>query len=354
MATPEVMEKRKSTRTCKNCGSNLGGDEKKCHNCGSMSIKKITLIVKKVAEDEVPSAEDEVPDYSMMEETARESAPPEQDSAERAGVVKEHYGDDEEDEENYEDDEEEEAVRMTKLNVAKNISETDLHAIGAEAAVIVLDAAEKVVKALTSDTPKDDFEEAMNDVNNAADVAFLEWAEGGTVEKTGDKLAMLKQKRKLLQRKLALLTGGGMDEDDDVEKSDDIYKGLSPEIEKRLRRADELVEKSAVAEWEGIAKSFANVPADYSALAVALRSVSEKDASAYAVIKSVLDAANTNLESSDVFKSFGQTGAQTGNDDNMDSLAKSWVEQGKYATLEQARVAVMDANPEKFYQPTNR
>ena len=87
MATPKVMEKRKSTRTCTGCGSNLAGDAKTCQNCGSDDIKKVTMIVRKVVSDDVPSAEDEVPDYSEMSDTERENAPPDQDSAERAGVV---------------------------------------------------------------------------------------------------------------------------------------------------------------------------------------------------------------------------------------------------------------------------
>lgn len=352
----EVVEKQKSTRTCKNCKSNLAGSATSCQNCGSKDIRKTRYIVRKETSDEVPSAEEEVPDYDEMEKTQQESKPPESANS----LVPSENEDDEEDEDyDEEEDDEDEEDGVTKvLRVVKTANQGTINDIGFEAAAIALDLAEKVVKSLGSDTSTEDFEKAMNDANNAFDVAVLDWREGEMVEKNADKLAMLKEKKKLLQRKLALLTGAAPEDDDEMSKRDDtqdIFKGLHPEIEKRLKAADELVEKSAVSTWENVAKSFDNVPADYVKLGAALRSIHESAPEAYEVIKSVLDGANANLESSEVFKSIGSPRVQTGNEtDDMTALAKTWHEQGKYDTVEQAMVAVMNANPGKFYQPTNR
>lgn len=352
----EVVEKQKRTATCRECGSNLASGAMECQNCGSRNIRKHRYVIRKETLKNEPSAEEEVPDYDEMEEVP--------DAPKSDNVFKGHYEDDEDDEGMYEDDEpeEDEEEMPNKLRVMKNISGDQMAAVNTEIVALAMDLAEKVSKALTGDDQTVDYEAEMDALNKAFDAAFDTWKHGETLSKN-DRASMM-ARLKMLKRKFKELTGEDFDSSDmskadDVTKSDtgteDIYKGLHPDIAKRLQAADELVEKNAVAEWETVAKSFDQVPANYAALGAALRSISETVPDAFTVIKSVLDAVNTNLNESNVFKSFAGNSIQglpSAADDQMENLAKSWHEAGKYATIEQARVAVMDANPSKFYQST--
>jgi hypothetical protein len=219
----------------------------------------------------------------------------------------------------------------------------------------------------------------MTELNNVMDAAAERWMSGTTVSKAAPKarrkqLEIIKRK---VQSVIAKAEGKEMPKkpkrpssldglqlpDDvasyikelegDVSKSDDdIYKGLSPEVAKRLQRADELVEKQYTKDWEDIAKNYTHVPGDKSELAAALRTAFETSPEAFNTLKKSLDAAQYNLAQSDVFKQYGSRGTDDGSDEvaKRHKEAEELVSKGDYPTVEQAEVALMNKKPGAHYK----
>lgn len=365
-----VIKKAISTkRTCGECSAELT-DEEPCEEHPDAAVKKSLIVVRKAEGDEDDDLEAALDEDDENEDDEDE----EEEDEETEDEDDEDEDEDDEDEEDEDEDDEDEA----------DLKKSDVSVMAVEALGIATQFAEEIAKVFgTKGSKTAAYEDVMTEFNNVMDAAAERWKTGTTVSKSSKKsrakqVAIIKNKvlstfakaegkemPKKPARPKALddlelpddvasyikeLEGG------DVSKSDseEIYKGLHPEVAKRLKKADELVEKSEVEHWEEIAKSYKHFPGDKKELAATLRKLHESNPTAFEELKKTLDAAEFNLGQSDVFKSFGSRGGGEPNDEiaKREKEADELVSKGEYPTKEQALVALMNKEGGKHYQPT--
>ncbi len=347
MKLPTIIAKTKKTKTCASCGHTMGMDAESCPECGSTEMRKSIVLIRKAVADKDEELEDDVLDD---DEDDVEDDDLEEDDFEPA--------DDDEEDEDEEVDQEAVELKEEDKDVAKY-----------EALNLTTALAEKITKALSDPkSARSEYETIMTEFNGVMDGAAKKWFDGKTVTKR----AGLSELKETVSKRLAegivaktkVTRPDALDtlelpdevkeyisslegsEDKEVEKKDDdIYKGLSPEVVERIQKADRLVEENEQRRWEGIAKSYRHFPGDKTELAKTLRTLSEKAPEAYDELKKTLDAAENNLEQSDIFKSIGSTGASndTGSDVEIrKSKAKKLVDDGKFPTIAQAEAHLLD------------
>lgn len=364
----EVVEKRKGTRTCGECGSNLAADVTECQNCGSKSIKKSLVIVRKAVGDEnddLETATKEAPPKASEEDDEDEDE--EDEELEELELEEEDEDDEDEDDEDEEDEEDEDEDDDTP---PKGVKKADVSLLGLEALNISTACAEDIVKVFAEGQGRSAYEDVMVEFNNIMDSAAEKWFGGNVVSKSDDSAGhaalirervngIISKEKKMPRPKnfdnldpetkkyIEELEGNGSG-DGDVTKR---FADLPEEVVKSLKAADELVEKNKQTEWLEVAKGYKHFPGDKEELAKTLRALSESNPTAFAELKKSLDAAEYNLAQSDIFKSYGSPqGEQTDEVTKRIKKAEELVAKGEYATIEQAEVALMGAED---YTPTN-
>lgn len=367
--TVEVVEKKKGTVTCGDCGAKMSADATVCPKCGSKNIKKSLVIVRKAVgdlDDDLESAvvEDSVDDEAEDEDEEVEDEVDESDEDED--------DDDDEDEEDEEDEEEDEEVEdeapVTVGKAAKKL-------IPLEALNLSTAFAEDVIKVFTGKGTKKDYEATMVEFNNVMDAAADNWFSGKSVSKakaTKGHAALIRERvnnickeEKIMAKPTRPKALDSLELPDDVksyittleggevEKSHDPYKDLPEEVVKSLKAADKIVEEREQEKWSAVAKGYAHFPGDKVELAKTLRTLSESAPDAFEELKKSLDAAEFNLSQSDIFKSHGLPGGgeTTTEVSKRRKDAAELVEKGEYKTIEQAEVALMDGTA---YVATNK
>ena len=368
----EVVEKRKGSVICGDCGEELDSTVTKsdgCPHCDSHNIKKSLVVVRKAVGDEEDDLENEVDDELEEEEDVDE----EEDELDDEDLDDED--DEEEDDDLDEEDEDEELEEEAEDAVPVGKRSAEL--LGLEALNISTALAEDVAKLFTSrKVSKKAYEDVMVEFNNVMDAAADRWFKGGTVSKAKDKqghaalirervsnIVKTKKEAKKMPKRPKTLDSldlpddvkkyiGELESDGEVKKSVNPYAGLPEEVQKSLKAADKIVEEREQEKWEGVAKNYKHFPGNKTELAKTLRSLSESAPEAFEELKKSLDAAEYNLAQSDIFKSYGRPG---GDEEASDEITKrktdaqKLVDDGKYQTIEQAEVALMDGSA---YKPT--
>lgn len=354
MKLPTILAKRKKTMTCASCGHTVGADATECPECGSTEMRKSVVLIRKAVADKDEELDDDVLDDDDEDDV-------EDDDLEEEDF--EPAGDEDDDDDEGKEVEQEPAVEL---------KEEDKDVAKYEALNLTTALAEKITKAFDDpETARSVYETVMTEFNGVMDGAAKKWFNGKTVTKRAglDQLKETVSKRLAegivaktkvarpealdnmelpddVKEYIASLETGAV-EDKEVEKKDeDIYKGLSPEVVERIQKADRLVEENEQRRWNEIAKSYRHFPGDKDELAKTLRGLSEKAPAEYEALKKTLDAAEHNLDQSDIFKSIGTTGAgseSTGSDVEIrKSKAKKLVDDGKFKTLAQAEAHLLD------------
>lgn len=369
----EVVEKRKGSRSCNDCGAKCGPGDTSCPECGSGSIKKSVVIVRKET-----SVEPEVTDELIAE---IEEALEDEDSDDEDEVVDEEESDDDDEYEEVDEVSDEDEPPADEPPVEKSFSDQDKALVQVEAFSLANEFAEKVSKAVLGENPVADYETVMNDFNNVLDEASKSWIEQSSpvTKSAGD----IHQKADVVRQKITNIIksateGGvmpkntrpsaldGIELPDDVQAyiasleesagvskaDDDIYKGLTPEVAEIVKKSEAIIEEREQEKWLGIAKSFEYIPGDKDDLAKSLRALSNADPDAYENLKKSLDAANEAAKNSDITKSFGKPGGgePTSVVEKRRASAKSLVEAGQFQTVEQAEVHLLTLNPSEYGQ----
>jgi hypothetical protein len=376
-----TIKKAKSTKTCAKCKGNVAGSASECQNCGSTTFSKRFLTVVRKSEatgedaslsdadletaselsesedvEDIEDEDDEDDEDEVLTEEDFEPADDEDESEEDDEDSEDDSEEDDEDESEEESDEdEEEEPQVTKRvvrrsRVAKSATSDE---ILADIALVALTAVDDISKSLGD---KDEYEEAMAELNNALDAVFNAGSDGRSISKE-DKASKLKRLKAKLASLKAKLSGGGDDDDDDddVEKSDgDIYRGLTPQAAEIVRKSQELIEKNTTEQFETIAKSYGELPTSTEDLGKALRFISENDPDAYTTITKALAGAANAVQQSTIFKSFGTPmGGEEHQGQTLEAITKSFQDADSSLTPEQALVKAMSARPD-LYQASLR
>lgn len=348
--TVEVVEKRKVSTVCGDCGANLAADVSKkdgCPECESKNIKKSLTIVRKSVGDEEDELEIEVED---------EDDPDEEDEDE---------DDDDEEEEEEDEDEDDDTPPV-------GVKKSDIPLLSLEVLNIATACAEDIVKVFAEGKGRSDYESSMLELNNVMDSAAENWFKGTNVTKAEDAEGHASLIR---ERVNGIITKEGktMPRPKNFDSLDDETKAYISELEgdgegvvksaitkredlpddvrKSLADADRIVEAEAVRHWDETAKSYSHFPGDKTELAKTLRGLSEKAPEEFEELKKSLDAAEEGLKNSEIFKSYGLPGG--GEDSSVSkhhATAKELVSKGEFETLEQAEASLMNGSD---YTPTN-
>ena len=368
--TVGVVSKRVAKRTCGECEAELEKDEP-CSEHPDANVKKSLVVVRKAEGDDTDDL-----DAALEEEDADEDDDEEEEEDDSEEEDEEEDGDEDEDDEDEEDDEEETPADA-------DLKKSDVPVMTVEALGIATQFAEEIAKVFATKGDKSAaYEDVMTEFNNVMDAAADRWRSGTTVSKSSSKsmrakqLAIISNKVKSVIAKAegkempkkparpSSLDGLQLPDDvaayikelegGEVSKSDDIYKGLHPEVAERLKKADDLVEKSIQKDWDDVAAQYKHVPGDKSELSKALRTAFETSPEAFNTLKKSLDAAEYNLSQSDIFKSHGSRGGGEPSDEisKRDAAAKELVSKGDFPTVEQALLHLMNQEGGKFYRPT--
>lgn len=351
--TTSVVEKTKAGRVCADCGTDMGPGESACSDCGSTDVKKSIIIVRKEISDENEELDPDV-----------------------QGVLDEIKDDEEEDGEKGEEDEDDGEVEVT----AKSFTPEQTATVSVEALSIATDLASKITKVFESGVSKTspaEYEEAMVDFNTSMDKAVEGW-----LAKTFVADSEISKKAGVVRTQITEIIknateGGvmpqhtrpsaldaldlpadvaeyisGLEENAGVQKNDDIYKGLSPEVTEIVKNAERIIEEQESEKWLGVAKSFDAVPGDKVELAKSLRTLHDSDPDAYENLRKSLVAANTAAKSGGITKQFGQSGGgePTSVIEKRKTEAQELVTKGQFATVEQAEVHLMSTNPSEYVE----
>lgn len=352
----ETVTKQKGTKTCKDCNANLAMSATKCQNCNSSNISKLRVVIRKTestGEDAIaPDPTDDV-ETDSDEELDEEDFEPSDDDEEDEEEDDDEETEDSEDDDAEEDDEDEEEdpkvtkriVRRPNRRVAKSETTAD---VNLDILLTALTVAEDISKAVSSDDDKS-YEAAMVAFNNVCDEGIKSWASGDSISKESpeDKLKRLKEKLAALKAK-AGADDSNDDDEDDVGKSEDIFKNLSPAAAAVLKKAQEIQERDESQKYESIAKSFGELSVSDEELGAALRHVANTDNKHFETIEKALKAAAEAQAQSDIFKSFGsgQPGPQSVSEDaQVTAIIKSIQEGNKNLTSEQAFAEALDRDP---------
>lgn len=367
----QTVTKSKSTKTCRNCKSNLAGSATKCQNCGSTDLAKSLVIIRK---SEMTGEDANAPDPTDVHEevTDRESGDDdeyedlEEDDFEGADEGDEEDEDDEDDEEDSEDEDaeeddedEEEDPKVTKRIVRRrrvskaagtNVASVDLDILMA-ALTVADDISDAVAKNDVGEGSA--YDRAMHAFNNVCDGAVEVWGSGESISKSDDSAKLKRLKARVAEIR-AKLKGADVEDDDededDVEKSEDIFKGLSPAATAILKEAQATLEEKKVHEFQNVAKSFGPLPTSEVDLGAALRTLAEADKTAYETVTKALKAAAEAQQQSDIFKSFGsaQAGFNASGGDELGTIAKSLMSSNSNLTEEQAYAQALHQNPQLY------
>lgn len=348
---PTILAKKTATRTCGGCGANLSADATEC-TCGSNDIRKSFVLVKKAVADKDEEITEDVLDDDEDDE--------DDDDVEDEDLEEEDF-------EGADDDEDEDEKKGEVKAVA--LKDGDKEVQKYEALNLTTALADKITKALND--PKTSpavYDQVMNEFCTVMDGAAAQWFAGKTVIKSADldeiKGVVSKRleeeivtKKTKVERPKALDTTELPDEIKtyieslegvegvEVEKAEDIYKGLSAEVIERIQKADRLVEESEQRKWDEIVKSLKHFPGDKVELAKTLRALSESNPTAYEALQKQLEANETLLAQSSIFKNFGKTGADsdTGDEETiMKSKAQKLVDEKVFPTVAQAQAHLLD------------
>lgn len=367
----ETIVKTKSTKTCRECGSNLAGSATSCQNCNSTNLAKSIVVIRKsesTGEDALaPDPQDEASEIS--EEKSEEEEDDEyEDLDEEDFEAAEDDGEEDEDEDEEEDDseddeaeedeeeEDEEDPKVTKRIVRRPVRKSaDSGDVNLDILLAALTVADDISKAVESNDVGEgsSYDRAMHAFNNVCDAGVTSWVSGDSISKE-DKAAKLKRLKARVAQIKQMLAGNGEDDEDGDEMSkrddEDIFKGLSPKAAAILKQAQEIQERDKVREFQDIAKSFGSLPTSEEDLGAALRLISETDKTAYDTVTKALKAAAESQKQSDIFKSFGsaQTGLAASGGDELDTIAKSIMSENKGLTEEQAYAQALHQNPQLY------
>jgi hypothetical protein len=383
--------KRKVTRTCSDCGSNLG-DESKCHNCGSTKVKKSLIILRK---EEVDVEEGNLTDEELQEQLdATASDEGDGDDGTEEEVVEEEDDETGEDDEPGKPDEDNSDPERDK-----HLSDIPDEVVG-KASEETLDLTFALSKSIgeilrNSEIDKADaYEQVMVQFNTALDQAAERWFAGSFVSKSAtaspERLARLTEMHTQLSSIIGKKEGGtvtGLSDDvrkglsDDVlayisdleakvptdvtkNEDDEIFKGLSPAAVELVKSAQKTAEdaKAELAKREDAEKTreyitkaagFSHLPIKADEFGPILKSaaatLTEEE---FGKLEQVLSAANYNLAQSNVFKSFGSSrnGADGSVISKVEAEAKTLVDAGTFPTIEQAQAHLMRTNPSLYDQ----
>ena len=364
--------RKKGTKTCAKCGGNVAASASECQNCGSSSLKKSIIIVRKVdatgedanssdaaLEGAITDGESTSEDEELEDIDESEFEPAEgEDDEEEDGDEEE---DDSEDEDAEEDDEEEEEDPKVKKRIVRRrrvAKSAGVESVNLDILLAALTVADDISKAVADGDVEEggSYDTAMNTFNNVCDAGAPTWANGESISKEDDSAKLKRLKARVAEIRAQLKNAGvdddEDDEDDDVEKSDseDIFKGLNPKAAAILRNAQEIQERDKAREFEGIAKSFGPLPTSETDLGSALRLLSDTDKTAYETVTKALKAAAEAQAQSDIFKSFGtaQAGLAASGGDELDTIAKSIRATNTSLTEEQAYAQALHSNPQLY------
>lgn len=143
-----------------------------------------------------------------------------------------------------------------------------------------------------------------------------------------------------------------------IAKADPAIRAILEDQQAQIAKSELIAktERDARLEREFISKAEAlpAIPGERTDLAGLLRRASEvlskEDAEQ---LDTVLKAANAQLEQSDIFKSLGQGGGETTISKSINTMAEELRKSNPALTIEQATMAVYDANPELAAQALN-
>lgn len=356
-----VVEKRKGTRTCGDCGDEVAVGITKCE-CGSENIKKSLVVVRKAVGDE----DDDL-------ETAAASSEVEEDEEEEDEDLDSLEDDDDEDDEedDEEDEDEDEEDDEDDDTPPAGVKKANIPLLGLEALNISTAAAEDIVKVFADGGNREAYEEVMVEFNNIMDSAAEKWFGGSVVSKAGDSAghaALIRERvNGIISKEKTMARPKNFDNldpetkkyieelegsEDAVTKSISKRDDLPEDVRKSLEAADRIVEERETEKWNGIAKGYSHFPGDKVELAKTLRKLHTADPEAFEELKKSLDAAEYNLSQSDIFKSYGQPGGGEPTDEisKRRKAAEELVAKGEFATVEQAEVSLMSGAD---YTPTN-
>lgn len=346
-----TVVKKKASKTCMGCNGNVAADVSKCPNCGSSEMKKSLLIIRK-AESVPDSPGTEAPEIqeSDLEDAVEQDEEGTEEDDDTDSDEEEDDDDSEDEEDDDEDDEDEEADDVPQ------IKKSQLPTIANETVLLVLTAADAIIKA-ASESNIAKMDEEVTLLTNAFDAALETWGKGETITKAMDPAMRSKLQAKLKSLKAqaaAMQDGSDDDEDDDMSKAVSKKKRvirkserfeLPPEIEKRLAKADELVEKAAVDKYEALAKSLGKTGDEIVSVGKTLRFLEESNPDAFKVVKEQFAAAHEIEKSSSIFTTFGGVGAGATGSSEAEVIAKNLQEKDSNLTKEQALAKAYAENP---------
>jgi RNA polymerase subunit RPABC4/transcription elongation factor Spt4 len=361
----ETVVKSKSTKTCRNCKSNLAGSATKCQNCGSSDLAKSLIIIRKsemTGEDanapDPTDAHEEVTEHESGDDEELEDL--EEDDFEPAEGDEDDDEDDEEedseDDDAEEDEDDEEDPKVTKRIVRRRrvAKSANTDSVNLDILMAALTVAEDISEAVAKNDVGEDgaYDRAMHAFNNVCDGAVALWGNGESISKADDseKLKRLKARVAEIRAKLKGSDSEDDDDEDNVEKSEDIFKGLSPAAAAILREAQSTLEEKKVNEFQTVAKSFGPLPTSEVDLGAALRVLADADKTAYETVTKALKAAAESQRQSDIFKSFGsaQAGFAASGGDELGTIAKSLMASNNNLTEEQAYSQALHQNPQLY------
>jgi len=152
------------------------------------------------------------------------------------------------------------------------------------------------------------------------------------------------------------------DEEDDANDEDSLLKSAPPAVREALEKARQAAEyaeeelrkeREIRLDAEAVAKSeerYPNLPLEHDEFAPALRRLSEFAPELAETVSKALDAANGQAESAAIFAEIGSSFVpQTGDAyQRIETLAKSAVSRGEFATVEQAISGLIEKNPSLY------
>lgn len=206
-----------------------------------------------------------------------------------------------------------------------------------------------------------------DNVSEETDIVETETPETDLVEslvKAQERIAELEEALELEKgkgKKPAFLAGA---DEEDAEDEEDMMKSVPEAVREMLNKAkadadavrEELrKEREERRDAEFVAKARDNwnlLPIDADEVGKAMRRLTDADASLADTITKALDAANAQAESANIFNEIGTAGRPDSGDafGKVTTMAKALVAEGKSATVEQAVVDIISADPTLYHE----
>lgn len=342
-----TVRKSKGSQTCAKCNGNVAKGASACQNCGSTNLKKVLIVIKK--SESVPDAPgEEAPEIPDDDTSEDDEEVTDEDIEDEDGD-----SDEEDDDESDDEDEEDEEGDEEKKPLAKSV----LPAVANDIAAMVLTLGTSLIAASEGSNAIAKMDEELTVFNTALDDAMVMWADGDSISKAAPSAARKKQimaRLKQLKAKAAMLQGGDSGGDDMSKRiirkstggTEDIYKGLHPEVVKQLKAGQELAEEKALSKYVGVAKSLGQ-EGDATEIAKTLKFLAENNKPGYDEIVKQLKSSQELAKASSIFTQFGKASTGT-TGSKADSIAKSLRANDKDLTQEQAVAMAYEQNPDLY------